>query len=165
MRQHRVCSTSRRQDVPLCRASRQQRMPPCHLHQLKKHSVTAAATTDTPRTSSSSTFSGQPTTQGYSYREPAPWPTDVVLPPHDLGAIPYVDLIVTGAGPAGVAVAERVAAAGFSVCIIDPSPHAIWPNNYGVWVDEFQAMGLMDCLEVVWPKARVYLDSSASGEK
>ncbi|MEW5318362.1 MAG: hypothetical protein WDW38_009587 [Sanguina aurantia] len=164
MLHQRVCSTSGRQDVPFCNARQQQRRAPCHLRQTKQqHITTAAAATQTPNLSSK--ISGQPTTEGYSYREPAPWPTDVLLPPHDLDAVPYVDLIVTGAGPAGVAVAERVAAAGFSVCIMDPSPHAIWPNNYGVWVDEFQAMGLMDCLEVVWPKARVWLDSSPTGEK
>lgn len=84
---------------------------------------------------------------------------------HDPKKMPYVDLVVAGAGPSGLAVAERVARAGFKVCIIDPQPLGIWPNNYGVWVDEFQAMGLDDCLEVVWPKARVWLDSNNRGAK
>lgn len=84
---------------------------------------------------------------------------------HDPKKTPYVDLVVAGAGPSGLAVAERVARAGFKVCIIDPQPLGIWPNNYGVWVDEFQAMGLDDCLEVVWPKARVWLDSNNRGAK
>lgn len=79
--------------------------------------------------------------------------------------MPHVDLIVAGAGPAGVAVAERVAQAGFKVCVIDPNPLGIWPNNYGVWVDEFEAMGLTDCLEVIWPQAKVLLDNTPSGEK
>ena len=48
------------------------------------------------------------------------------------------DLVIAGAGPAGLAVAQRVSAAGYRVCIIDPDPLAAWPNNYGVWVDEFQ---------------------------
>lgn len=64
-----------------------------------------------------------------------------------------------------MAVAERVAAAGFTVCVVDPDPFAHWPNNYGVWVDEFQAMGLDDCLHVIWPKAKVWLDSEKLGEK
>lgn len=84
---------------------------------------------------------------------------------HDSQRQPYVDLIVAGAGPAGVAVAGRVAQAGFSVVVLDATPLAKWPNNYGVWVDEFQAMGLDDCLHVVWPKAKVYLDSQDLGEK
>ncbi len=51
--------------------------------------------------------------------------------------------------------------AGFRVCVVDPAPLAAWPNNYGVWADEFEAMGLDDCLEVVWPQAVVHLDDGA----
>lgn len=69
-----------------------------------------------------------------------------------------IDLIVVGAGPAGLAVAQQVSAAGLRVCCVDPSPKAIWPNNYGVWVDEFKDMGLADCLDYTWSKAVVYLD-------
>ena len=101
------------------------------------------------------------------YRETDSWPTpsDTPLPVHDLARQPFVDLVVAGAGPAGVAVAYRVAEAGFSVCVVDPEPYSHWPNNYGVWVDEFQAMGLEDCLHVTWPKAKVWLNSEADGEK
>lgn len=101
------------------------------------------------------------------YRETEQWPTPetVSLQQHDIEAQPYVDLVVAGAGPAGVAAAYRVAAAGFSVCVVDPDPFAHWPNNYGVWLDEFQAMGLEDCLHVVWPKAKVWLNSQREGEK
>lgn len=103
----------------------------------------------------------------YYIRDESPWPTesDIQLKYHDVKAQPYVDLIVAGGGPSGVAVAERVAAAGYSVCVVDPEPFGVWPNNYGVWVDEFQAMGLEDCLEVIWPKAKVWLDSDKHGEK
>jgi lycopene beta-cyclase len=93
------------------------------------------------------------------------WPTDVPIVPHDPAATPRVDLVIAGAGPSGLAVGERVARAGFSVAIIDPAPLGVWPNNYGVWVDEFEAMGLGDCLEVIWPKATVYLDSDDLGQK
>jgi lycopene beta-cyclase len=74
------------------------------------------------------------------YRDAEQWPTadTVPLAAHDLAQEPQVDLVIAGAGPAGVAVASRVAAAGFSVCVVDPSPFAHWPNNYGVWLDEFQ---------------------------
>lgn len=48
---------------------------------------------------------------------------------------------------------------------MDAKPHAPWINNYGVWVDEFEYMGLGDCLEVIWPKAKVWLDSDTHGEK
>ncbi len=107
-----------------------------------------------------------PYTPGQFYiREQAPWPTDVPIQAHDLAAGSPVDLVIAGAGPSGLAVGERVARAGYSVVIIDPEPLGIWPNNYGVWVDEFEAMGLADCLEVVWPKAKVWLDSEEIGEK
>ncbi|KAL6888371.1 hypothetical protein ACP4OV_009397 [Aristida adscensionis] len=69
-----------------------------------------------------------------------------------------LDLAVVGGGPAGLAVAQRVAEAGLSVCAIDPSPAVVWPNNYGVWVDEFDAMGLSHCLDAVWPSASVFVD-------
>lgn len=69
-----------------------------------------------------------------------------------------VDLIVVGSGPAGLAVAKQVSAAGVTVCCIDPAPQSIWPNNYGVWVDEFEAMDLLDCLDTTWASAVVYID-------
>lgn len=81
------------------------------------------------------------------------------LPSYDPSKPQRFDLVVAGAGPAGLAVAARVSAAGFSVCLVDPKPLAFWPNNYGVWCDEFAAMGLDDCFEVVWPKAQVFLGS------
>ena len=102
-------------------------------------------------------------------------------------------------------------AAGYKVCVIDPSPLAAWPNNYGalalhhmqvpyrvvshfivkymssnaqkltaqkaevhcsacdptagVWVDEFRAMGLDDCLDHIWNRAEVFLDSGPTGQK
>lgn len=100
----------------------------------------------------------------YFVREAEQWP-NMPLPQHDLQQVQYVDLIVAGAGPAGVATAHRVAQAGFSVVVVDPEPLAHWPNNYGVWVDEFQAMGLEECLHVVWPKACVWLGNTPAGQK
>lgn len=98
-------------------------------------------------------------------RPQAPWPKDVPIQVLDPSGTPEVDLVIAGAGPSGLAVGARVAEAGYSVAIIDPEPLGIWPNNYGVWVDEFQAMGLEDCLEVIWPKAKVWLDNDNLGEK
>lgn len=91
--------------------------------------------------------------------------TDMQLPMLRSSPTEAFDLAIAGAGPAGLVVAGRVAAAGFKVCIIDPDPLAAWPNNYGVWVDEFEAMGLDDYLEVVWPQARVFLGSAPEDEK
>lgn len=82
------------------------------------------------------------------------------LPKFDNFAQNRVDLVVVGSGPAGLAVAKQVSEAGVSVCCIDPAPQSIWPNNYGVWVDEFEAMDLLDCLDTTWASAVVYLDEN-----
>lgn len=81
------------------------------------------------------------------------------LPMYDTSKGLVVDLAVVGGGPAGLAVAQQVSEAGLSVCSIDPSPKLIWPNNYGVWVDEFEAMDLLDCLDTTWSGAVVYIDN------
>lgn len=47
---------------------------------------------------------------------------------------------IVGGGPAGLAMAQRVYEARLSICSIDPSLKLIWPNNYGVWVDDFEAI-------------------------
>lgn len=83
---------------------------------------------------------------------------DFELPMYDHSKSQVVDLAVVGGGPAGLAVAQQVSEAGLSVCSIDPSPRLIWPNNYGVWVDEFEAMDLLDCLDTTWSGAVVYID-------
>jgi len=138
------------------------RRAPSALRRAAGVSVHATATLSSPQKQRTS---GLPKPIQYYYREQAPWPTDIPLRQHDLQKTPYVDLVVAGAGPAGAAVAARVAEAGYTVCVVDPLPLGVWPNNYGVWVDEFEAMGLEDCLEVIWPKAKVWLENDSSGEK
>lgn len=86
---------------------------------------------------------------------------DFELPLYDPSKGLVVDLAVVGGGPAGLAVAQQVSEAGLSVCSIDPSPKLIWPNNYGVWVDEFEAMDLLDCLDTTWSGAVVYIDENS----
>ena len=71
-----------------------------------------------------------------------------------------VDVVISGAGPAGVATAARLGSQGLSVVVVDPAPLQHWPNNYGVWIDEFEAMGLQDCFEYEWSKANVWLSES-----
>lgn len=86
---------------------------------------------------------------------------DFELPLYDSTKGLVVDLAVVGGGPAGLAVAQQVSEAGLSVCAIDPSPKLIWPNNYGVWVDEFEAMDLLDCLDTTWSGAVVFIDDQS----
>lgn len=89
---------------------------------------------------------------------------DFELPLYDPSKNIVVDLAIVGGGPAGLAVAQQVSEAGLSVCSIDPSPKLIWPNNYGVWVDEFEAMDLLDCLDTTWSGAVVYIDDQTQKE-
>ncbi|XP_059659633.1 capsanthin/capsorubin synthase, chromoplastic-like [Cornus florida] len=67
------------------------------------------------------------------------------------------DVIIIGAGPAGLGLAGQVSSYGIKVCCVDPSPLSAWPNNYGVWVDEFESLGLEDWLDKTWSMACVYV--------
>lgn len=70
---------------------------------------------------------------------------------HQPGArLTEYDVVVVGCGPSGLRLAEQAARRGLRVCCVDPSPLAAWPNNYGVWVDEFAAMGLDPYLDKVY---------------
>lgn len=44
---------------------------------------------------------------------------------------------------------------------MDPDPLSLWPNNYGVWFDEFEDLGLQNCFDKTWPMACVYIDDSS----
>ncbi|XP_010271593.1 PREDICTED: capsanthin/capsorubin synthase, chromoplastic-like [Nelumbo nucifera] len=83
---------------------------------------------------------------------------DIDLPRHHPSERSQYDVVIIGAGPAGLRLAERVSDHGVQVCCIDPSPLSMWPNNYGVWVDEFESMGLEDTLDKTWPMTTVYVD-------
>ena len=76
------------------------------------------------------------------------------------GSVPtgVVDVCVLGGGPGGLSVAAECAALGLGVVVVDPSIDAKWPNNYGVWMDEVEHIGLADCVDAVWPKAQVNFD-------
>lgn len=70
------------------------------------------------------------------------------------------DVIIIGTGPAGLRLAEQLSRRGIEVCCVDPSPLSLWPNNYGVWVDEFQSLGLDDCFDKTWPMSSVYINEN-----
>lgn len=65
-----------------------------------------------------------------------------------------VDVAVVGCGPAGLTLAAALAARGATVCLI--GPESKFTNNYGVWVDEFKALGLGHLLEQVWEESLCY---------
>ncbi|CAL5200613.1 unnamed protein product [Lathyrus oleraceus] len=83
---------------------------------------------------------------------------DFDLPWHRASDRSHFDVIIIGAGPAGIRLAEQVSLYGIKVCCVDPDPLSVWPNNYGVWLDEFEELGLEDCLHKTWPMASIYID-------
>ncbi|KAF5204490.1 Lycopene beta cyclase protein [Thalictrum thalictroides] len=85
---------------------------------------------------------------------------DVDLPLHQSSDRSRYEVIIIGTGPAGLRLAESISVNGIRVCCIDPSPLSMWPNNYGVWVDEFESLGLENCIDKTWPMASVYIDDN-----
>ena len=51
--------------------------------------------------------------------------------------MPITDAAILGSGPAAWAAASACCQAGLSVTLIAPTPHADWPQTFGVWVDQF----------------------------
>ena len=78
-------------------------------------------------------------------------------PPSDPTAV--TDALVVGAGPAGLALAAALGARGLSVTLL--SRDTPFVNTYGVWVDEFEAVGLADALDATWPSAHCYFGEGA----
>lgn len=70
----------------------------------------------------------------------------------------HLDLVVMGCGPAGLSLAAESAKQGLTVGLVGPDMP--FTNNYGVWEDEFEALGLENCIEHVWKDTAVYLKSN-----
>ncbi len=65
------------------------------------------------------------------------------------------DVAVLGAGPAGLLLAREIAANGLSVIVVSPRTRRALSASYGLWRDEAEAGGILDCLESIWPTATV----------
>lgn len=70
------------------------------------------------------------------------------------------DVIVVGGGPAGLAAAAACADAGLDVALLAPDHAAPWPNTYGVWADELEPLGVVDCLAARWDTVTVATGAS-----
>lgn len=67
------------------------------------------------------------------------------------------DALVIGSGPAGLAIAAALCDVGLSVQGLAPtSPTAEWPNTYGIWCDELEALNLTDLLGHRWTDCTSY---------
>ena len=70
------------------------------------------------------------------------------------------DVLVIGAGPAGLLLAAALAEAGVMVQGVAPvDPTSPWPNTYGIWVDELEDLGLQVFLQHRWKDCVVRVNS------
>ena len=82
-------------------------------------------------------------------------------------AAKVVDVAVVGGGPAGTLMSYLLAERqGLSVLLIDAAPERAWPNNYGVWQQEWDALermldlGLDDCVDHRWATTDCFFGGS-----
>ncbi len=68
------------------------------------------------------------------------------------------DVLVVGAGPAGLALAAALSDRGLSVLLLSPDgPEAPWPNTYGIWIDELEPLGLTHLLGQRWDDTTAFV--------
>jgi lycopene cyclase-like protein len=73
------------------------------------------------------------------------------------------DVLVVGAGPAALAIAAELAEQGLAVAVLAASDcRDPWPNTYGIWGDEVDALGLGHLLEHRWSYTCSYFGSGSS---
>lgn len=80
------------------------------------------------------------------------------------GSTPVYDVVVIGAGPAGLSLAAALSQQQLSVCCIDESLRRPWPNHYGVWRDEFESVGYEDCDTATYDTTVVHAGSEPRDE-
>ncbi|PXF46251.1 Lycopene beta cyclase, chloroplastic [Gracilariopsis chorda] len=85
------------------------------------------------------------------------------VPVRDTERPPQYDVVVIGAGPAGLSLASALAKRRLRVFCADARLHERWPNNYGTWLDELQPLGLQDCVSHVWQRTAAFV--RADGKK
>jgi lycopene beta-cyclase len=72
-------------------------------------------------------------------------------------ALMIADILIVGAGPAGLALAAALCDAGLHVAGLAPAPpDAPWPNTYGIWEDELSTPTLAAMLKHRWTDCTVY---------
>ena len=73
------------------------------------------------------------------------------------------DVLVLGGGPAALCIAAACAGEGLAVALLAPhDPRAPWPNTYGIWGDEVDALGLGHLLEHRWSHTVSYFGAGSA---
>ena len=74
-----------------------------------------------------------------------------------------VTVVVLGGGPAALCIAAALAEQGLAVALLAPhDARAPWPNTYGIWGEEVDALGLGHLLEHRWSNTLSYFGSGAA---
>ena len=82
---------------------------------------------------------------------------------HRTGVMTALDGLVLGGGPAALCIAAALADQGLRVAVMAPhDPRAPWPNTYGVWGEEVDALGLSHLLEHRWSHTVSYFGEGAA---
>lgn len=71
------------------------------------------------------------------------------------------DVCIAGTGPAGLLLAAACSDRGLKVALVGPALERAWPNNYGLWLDDAERLGLADHLAARWDRSEVVLRSGA----
>lgn len=71
------------------------------------------------------------------------------------------DILVIGAGPAGLAIARACARQKLNVGIAAPDIHKPWEQTYGVWVDELANTPYANFFEYTWKHPKVWTGPTA----
>lgn len=75
---------------------------------------------------------------------------------------PIPDALVIGAGPASLIIAAALCEQGLTVAGLAPEmPNAPWPNTYGIWVDELEAVEMTHLLGHHWRNSVAYFGPEA----
>lgn len=65
------------------------------------------------------------------------------------------DVVVAGAGPAGLGISKALVERGLRVACVDPEPDRRWENNTCAWADEVEALGMDVYCDRIWPRVEV----------
>ncbi len=79
------------------------------------------------------------------------------------GVMAAFNVLVLGGGPAALGIAAALADQGLQVALLAPhDPRAPWPNTYGIWGEEVDALGLAHLLEHRWSDTVSYFGAGSS---